>query len=304
MDTGSQAIVDVDVDVVTVTYNSPPLDAAFQVIASAPDMRLLVIDNHSQHPPRVPAAASLVVNDENLGYAEACNSVLNAGSAPYLLFLNPDCVVSLETIRTMVRSAETFAPTPVIMSPKALGAPGQRVIPAGREPSATSFLSQYLGVARLAGGGFNLYTGPGLTSGLIDVDWVGGGCLLISRRLFTSLRGFTDRYFMYGEDVDLCLRAKDSGARVLLAADLSAEHPIGTGSIADSALRMAWLRNLRDIVRRRRGSRALARFDLALRFGALVVSVLRVVGRRPTLGRPDLRMLRTLVLDYQPTEIR
>jgi len=132
------------------------------------------------------------------------------------------------------------------------------------------------------------------------VDWIGGGCLLIPRDLFRRLGGFDDDFFLYGEDVDLCLRAKDIGARVVLAGEVVATHPVGTGSTAAVGVRMAWLRNLRRIVGRRRGRLALCRFDAALFVGGAQSSLLRITGRAPTLGRPDLRMLRRHVWSSTP----
>jgi N-acetylglucosaminyl-diphospho-decaprenol L-rhamnosyltransferase len=44
-----------------------------------------------------------------------------------------------------------------------------------------------------------------------DVDWVSGACFLIRRACWDDLRGFDESYFMYGEDVDLCWRARAAG---------------------------------------------------------------------------------------------
>lgn len=49
----------------------------------------------------------------------------------------------------------------------------------------------------------------------INVDWIIGGCFVIKGRGFLKLNGFDERYFMYLEDQDLCLRARDMGMEIL-----------------------------------------------------------------------------------------
>ncbi len=47
------------------------------------------------------------------------------------------------------------------------------------------------------------------------VEWVSGGGLFISKDTFQDLGGFDERFFLYFEDVDLCLRAKERGAPII-----------------------------------------------------------------------------------------
>jgi GT2 family glycosyltransferase len=60
------------------------------------------------------------------------------------------------------------------------------------------------------------------------VDFVTGCCMMISTDLFRRLQGFDESYFMYSEDVDLCLRAKQLGAEVLVV-NRTIMHQIGSG---------------------------------------------------------------------------
>ncbi|MFA5658673.1 MAG: galactosyltransferase-related protein, partial [Oscillospiraceae bacterium] len=48
-----------------------------------------------------------------------------------------------------------------------------------------------------------------------EVDSVSGAFLIIRTELFRRLNGFDERFFMYGEDLDLCLRVKKSGEKVV-----------------------------------------------------------------------------------------
>jgi GT2 family glycosyltransferase len=56
------------------------------------------------------------------------------------------------------------------------------------------------------------------------VDWVSAACLLIRRDKFEEIGGFDDRYFMYGEDLDLCLRLHDEGYQVAYCPGAEVKH--------------------------------------------------------------------------------
>jgi GT2 family glycosyltransferase len=63
-----------------------------------------------------------------------------------------------------------------------------------------------------------------------EVDIV-TGCLLLARRsLWDRLRGFDERFFMYGEDADLALRVADLGLRNVITPDAVVTHEIGVSS--------------------------------------------------------------------------
>ena len=51
--------------------------------------------------------------------------------------------------------------------------------------------------------------------GPFEVDWVSGGAMIIRKNIFSELGGFDEKYFMYYEDADLCLRAAKKGYKVI-----------------------------------------------------------------------------------------
>jgi GT2 family glycosyltransferase len=64
-------------------------------------------------------------------------------------------------------------------------------------------------------------------AGVADCEWVDGSVLLVRRELFEAVGLFEDRYFMYFEEPDLCLRARRAGWRVGVAVDAMAEQSPG-----------------------------------------------------------------------------
>jgi N-acetylglucosaminyl-diphospho-decaprenol L-rhamnosyltransferase len=89
-----------------------------------------------------------------------------------------------------------------------------------------------------AGGRIHPWTGEtrilrrSLSQPYQQTDFVTGCCMMMRAALYRRLRGFDDRYFMYSEDVDLCLRARAlSAAAVVVRSRI--QHHIGSGEKGD-----------------------------------------------------------------------
>jgi hypothetical protein len=61
-----------------------------------------------------------------------------------------------------------------------------------------------------------------------DVDWVSGSALLLRVSAARPLGFFDERYFLYEEDADLCLRLRRAGHRVVYTPSARVEHALGT----------------------------------------------------------------------------
>lgn len=62
---------------------------------------------------------------------------------------------------------------------------------------------------------------------LSDPDWADGSCLFFSKEVFEKVNGLFEKFFMYFEDVDFCLRAKKSGFRINHVDTLVSQIPKG-----------------------------------------------------------------------------
>lgn len=153
---------------------------------------------------------------ENLGFAGGNNFAAHYASGALLLLLNPDTVVRNGAIDRLVACARTH--------PRA-GIWGGRTIFADGSLNPTCCwrrITLWNAFCRASG-----LTGLFPNSALFNSEAYGGwrrdrvrhvdivsGCFfLIRKSLWTRLAGFDPRFFMYGEEADLCLRARASGAR-------------------------------------------------------------------------------------------
>src|SRR4051812_20308974 len=95
-----------EVDVVVVAYNSrPTLRACVEPLARESWIEAIVVDNASPDASAEAVedlAVTIVREPENRGFAAGCNAGWRRGSAPFVLFLNPDAAIQPAALRTLV----------------------------------------------------------------------------------------------------------------------------------------------------------------------------------------------------------
>lgn len=121
------------------------------------------------------------------------------------------------------------------------------------------------------------------SSNVRHVDFVTGCCLMIPCRLFAKLGGFDESYFMYSEDVDLCLRANRIGAEILVV-NTHIVHRVGSGekgTYSDLYLYEGTKNRLLCMRRHKRGILPLGIAFAFLKYGILRTIQLAVYSRSP-----------------------
>lgn len=176
----------------------------------------------------------------NSGFAAAANLAASISRGHYLLFLNPDTVVPSGAIDRLLAFARR-RPEAGIWGGKTLFADGS-VNPAScrRRPTLWTLFCSSLALDTrfpnsrlLAGMGY----GSRLREGETSVDVVCGCFLLVEQALWDRLAGFSPAFFMYGEDDNLCLRARLLGYQPLItSAATIIHHGSGTESLQDRKL--------------------------------------------------------------------
>ncbi|HUI93373.1 MAG TPA: glycosyltransferase [Chitinivibrionales bacterium] len=153
----------------------------------------------------------------NIGFGKACNVGAKTARGTYILFLNPDTLVSRNTLSACVEFLKSRTSVG-IMGPKIINADGSLQAGCRRSfPSPAVAFYRLTGLSRLFPksrrfGRYNLtYLDPDDT---VEVDAVSGSFMFMPLGLFREVGGFDERYFMYGEDLDLCRRVKEKGLSV------------------------------------------------------------------------------------------
>ncbi|HEY4854882.1 MAG TPA: glycosyltransferase family 2 protein [Streptosporangiaceae bacterium] len=203
-----------DIAVVIVTYNSAhvvgdlldSLPAALDGLTAD----VIIVDNGSTDGTAELLAARegcRVVCSANTGYAGGINrGVREAMSAEAILVLNPDVRLhegSVPPLLAVLREPNVGIVAPQVRSPQ-----GALELSLRREPT----LLRALGLTRTKLALFSEYvTRPSDYARPRDVDWALGAVLLMSRKCYDTLNGWDETYFLYSEETDLALRARDAG---------------------------------------------------------------------------------------------
>lgn len=214
--------------VVVVCHNSgQTLHRCVERLLRQPELdELLLVDNdsHDGSLEQLPtdARSRVLRNPDNPGFAQACNQGAAASRSPWLLFLNPDCLLPDGALTRLLAAAQA-RPEVGLLGAQLLNADGSPQRASRRHtPTPANLLRGRLHACSAA---------PG-EAGVELVDAVSGALMWISRALFERLGGLDPGYRLHCEDLDLCRRVLLSGHRVALLADLQVPHLKGSSSRA------------------------------------------------------------------------
>jgi N-acetylglucosaminyl-diphospho-decaprenol L-rhamnosyltransferase len=242
---------------------------------------------------RVCPTARFIQSPNNVGFGCANNLGVKAALGTYLLLLNPDTLVSQGAIDALYRAARTL-PGVGAVGPKIMNADGTpqdtcvRAFPTLLNQALESSLLRTL-TPRSALWGASALHGP--SSAPVAVEALSGACMLMRRDVFLSLQGFSEDYFMYSEDIDLCFRLSMKGLSCYFVPESSIVHFGGKSSSLSPVTQFAaimMLESRRKFFARNRSTRYAYAYRVAmllnstLRLAALfaLVPLLTLVGRR------------------------
>lgn len=274
-------------DVAIVTFES----AAHlrRCLAGLPgEARAIVVDNASTDGSADLGAelgAEVIRNPDNRGFAAAANQGARVGEGEAILFLNPDAVIDADNL-ALLTAALHEAPRVAAVAPRLVHPDGRDQRAWWPLPSPRETWREALGLHRLR---------PATVDADGTVPFVVGACLLVRRSAFEQLGGFDERFWLYGEDADLCRRAWEAGWQVRLVPGARAGHVGGASAEgAPGAAFEHFQRGAEHFIGKHHG-----RWSLLLhRLGLLVGSVLRLVvlaGRPGAGGRPAWRTRKAMV---------
>jgi N-acetylglucosaminyl-diphospho-decaprenol L-rhamnosyltransferase len=183
------------------------------------------------------ASASELASASPLASASA-SAPASAPRADYLLFLNPDTVPTAEALDGAIGLLKARASEAVKIAGVWLdNGGGPQTLWLGAFPTARTFMLQAVGrqqrwqeTVALAPSASLLPNGGDDPFGAIEVAVVGGAFFVIERSLFEELDGFDERFFMYFDELDLCLRARQRGARAMVASRIRIHHQVGAST--------------------------------------------------------------------------
>lgn len=207
---------------ITVTHNSA--EALRRHWASQPlpsDLEWIVVDNGSSDDSMDVAealgATQVLGGHGNAGFARANNLGVQVARGDKLAFVNPDVSVKHQDWPLLETALESHH----LVAPQLMNDDGS-LQPNGRgHPRLIDQMRNRLTSGAALQGTYLNYAGPGQT---LPVVWLTGAVVACTRETIETLGGWSEDYFLYYEDVDLCLRAGRLGMRSAVVGDARWVH--------------------------------------------------------------------------------
>ncbi len=198
--------------IVSVTFNSSHVVS--RMLASVPEhVPVIIVDNASTDIDKTRSLAArygarLICNTRNAGFGSACNQAAAVAATEFILFLNPDAVLSTEALDRLADAANRY-------------------------PEASAF-NPWVGIE---GRQFFRTTNPIELNGWslpaeapdhdCEVPVLSGAALFVRSTAFESVGGFDENIFLYFEDDDLSLRLRRDCGPLMFVRDARVTHRPG-----------------------------------------------------------------------------
>jgi len=175
---------------------------------------------------------TIVRNQENLGFAAACNIGAEHSTGSYLFFLNPDCVLEPHSVKRLVRVLDDYPDVGMVggllLNPDGTEqAGGRRAVPTPWRSFVRAF-----GLSRFADRwprlffDFHLHKQP-LPTCSIAVEAISGACMLVRRAAMQSVGHWDEGYFLHCEDLDFSMTLRGKGWKIMFVPDARIVHDKG-----------------------------------------------------------------------------
>lgn len=225
-----------DISVIIVNYKVKEYVANLleSVRKAAGDLHLeiFVVDNHSNDGSVAYLREKfpdihLIANEENLGFGKANNQAIRKAKGKYTLIINPDTLVSEDTLTVMKQHMDAHpdcgAAGCKILNPDGSFAPeSRRSVPGIWSAACKVFGLNYIFPKSKVFGQYYLSWLDEDTPS--DVPVLSGSFMFWRTSLLKELDGFDERFFMYGEDIDLCYRVQETDYHIEYVPETSIIH--------------------------------------------------------------------------------
>ena len=188
----------------------------------------------------LPFPCRIIRNTDNRGFGAACNQGAALAKSEFILFLNPDTRLFENSLSVPLAFMRQPSNSGVgICGIRLVDEEGRASTSAARFPTLRVMAGKTLGLTKLFPSVFptHLITASELPENS-SVDQVIGAFFLIRRNVFDRCGGFDERFFVYFEEVDLSLRAKQFGCSSYFLSEVSAFHKGGGCSERVKAARL------------------------------------------------------------------
>ena len=222
------------IEAVVVNYNAGAhLERAVNSLIADGVDKVWIVDNASEDGSTAFVASagdkvSVVRPGRNLGYGRGANFGFERTGSRYLIVSNPDVEVIPGAIEALAQVLEDDSDCalvgPRIVNSDGTTYPSVRHFPSLIDAAGHAILGQVLPNNAFS----KRYRMLGVDhSGSFEADWVSGAFIMVRSDVFSKVGGFSDKFFMYLEDVFLCRTISDRGYKIRFCGQAVVRHVQG-----------------------------------------------------------------------------
>ena len=222
--------------IIIINYNSKLLLEQCLLSASIATKEIkneiIVVDNNStdgskEYLPSKFPGIKFIFNNDNLGFARACNQGFKISSGNYVLFLNPDTILTGSCLIDCISFFETH-PDAGAIGVRMINGEGTFLKESKRGlPTPSASFYKLFGLAALFPRSKTFskyYEGHLAETENNPVEILSGAFMMTPREVFEKTNGFDEMFFMYGEDIDLSIRILEAGYKNYYLGSVSITH--------------------------------------------------------------------------------
>jgi len=225
------------ISVIIINYNTLELtrkciESATKYIKNA---EIILIDNGSTDGSKLYFSKIknivYVYNKDNLGFSKANNIGAKYATSDNLLFLNSDAEIKDDSFEKAL--AFYIKNKPGILSPRLLNTDNTIQASCFKNQSLSNAFKEYLLKQKYS---FSKYYPTGNNPEIVEN--VVGAVMLISKTIFKKINGWSENYFMYYEDLDLCRKVKKNNYEIVYFPDWTIYHHHGASKSSNKNINL------------------------------------------------------------------
>jgi GT2 family glycosyltransferase len=197
------------------------------------DAEIIVVDNNSPDDScdmvkQLFPSVRLIENKENSGFSKGNNIGVAQAKGEYLCILNPDTVVSEDTFTKLIDFSD---------SKENLGIVGCQLIDGKGKflpESKRNIPNPKVALKKLIGDDQSYYANHIEIDAIGDVEILVGAFMFLKKDTYTTVGGFDEDYFMYGEDIDLSYKVLKAGYSNMYFGETTIIHFKGESTLRDA----------------------------------------------------------------------
>lgn len=201
---------------------------SIKLVAPEASTQTVVIDNSSTDESLKKAKSEFpdiefVESSENLGFAKGYNPTLKKIKTEFILLLNPDCILKKGVIKKMLEDFED----------ESVGAATCRIILPNGKVDLTAhrgFPTPWASMLYIFGNDSKYHLTNRLSGQIHEVDAISGAFFMTKKPVLEKVGYLDERFFLYGEDLDVCLRIKNAGYKIIYDPSVEIVHFKGISS--------------------------------------------------------------------------